>query len=462
MAFVSNTVLFARAHGRRPAIAHGSKPDLVMVAQPVSRVWTPSSWRNVANSDLNVVDRGVADAEKRLSSALPLVFSGEVDSLLADLANVAQGRGFVLQGGDCVDGFDEFERLGGADVRDSFVLLVQMSIMMMYGMRLPVVKMLRGAGQFAEKDLNSETGALNGPSMVHAYEMATATINLLRMAASGGQLDLHRIHDINLKFVRGTAQGAKFAEQADHIAAALSFMESVGVATDTTTIRQADFCTSHECRLLPYEESLLRRDSKTGLSYATSAHFLWVGEERRNPDGPEVEFLRGIANPVGVKIGPRCTPKELVDVIKVLDPSNTPGKVTVITRLGAGTAAETLPDLISTVQGAGLNVVWSCDPCSGNTVKTAKGVRTRRFDSVLQELREFFAAHESAGTHPGAIHLELTGQDVAECVGGMMDVKDDEASTQREGVEIDPRLNASQALELAFLVSENLNGRCFL
>lgn len=437
-----------------------------MVANPVSRVWTPDSWRTLAAPEQAAPEQsgvgGVLDAEKRLSRALPLVFSGEVDRLHDDLARVSHGQGFLLQGGDCVDGFEEFERVGGTDVRDSFVLVVQMSIMMMYGMRLPVVKMLRGAGQFAEKDLLSADGTLCGSSMVRAYEMATATINLLRMAASGGQLDLHRIHDINLKFVRGTAQGAKFAQQADHIAAALSFMESVGVATDTTTIRQADFFTSHECRVLPYEEALLRRDPKTGLSYATSAHFLWVGEERRSPDGPEVEFLRGIANPVGVKIGPQCTPKELVDLVKVLDPSNRPGRVTVITRLGAGAAAELLPALISSVRDAGLNVVWSCDPCAGNTVRTAKGVRTRRFDSVMQEVREFFAAHESAGTHPGGMHLELTGQDVAECVGGMMDVKDDEASTQREGAEIDPRLNASQALELAFLVSDNLSSRCVL
>jgi 3-deoxy-7-phosphoheptulonate synthase len=297
--------------------------------------------------------------------------------------------------------------------------------------------------------------------MVRGHEQATAVINMLRTAASGGQLDLHRIHDINLKFVRGTDQGLRFAEEAEGIAKAIAFMESVGLRTDDRVIEKAEFYTSHECLLLEYEEALVRTDAATGRPYASSAHFLWVGDRTRDIDGAHVEFLRGISNPVGIKVSASMTGPQLTALIARLNPENVPGKVSVITRLGAGTCARALPGLIAAVQEAGASVVWSCDPCHGNTERTADGIKTRRFEAVLAEVGEFFAAHEGAGTHPGGVHLELTGEDVVECVGGMMEVTADQLEARGEA-QCDPRLNASQALELAFLVSESMKNRCLL
>jgi 3-deoxy-7-phosphoheptulonate synthase len=457
------------------------------VAAPLAAAttgWTPSSWRGkkYVSAPKYADETALEAATARLRRALPLVFSGEVATLTRDLARVAAGEAHVLQGGECAERFGDYEARGGEGLRDTFVLLIQMSLLMMYGMRRPVVKILRGAGQFTKnmEDVRLAAGEgevyrgdlVNGVEagerapdpwrMVKGHQQATAVINMLRTAASGGQFDLHRIHDINLQFVRGTDQGLRFVEEADQIAAAIAFMESVGMRTNNRVIEKAEFYTSHECLLLEYEEALVRMDPKTGEAYATSAHFLWVGNQTRAVDGAHVEFLSGIANPVGVKVGPSMTGDELVAVIRKLNPRGVPGKVSVMTRLGAGLCAEQLPGLIAAVASAGdlAPVVWLCDPCHGNTERTASGIKTRRFAAIVQEVGEFFAAHESAGTHPGGVHLEITGDDVIECTGGMMEVDE----TQLSGGETqgDPRLNASQALELAFVVSESMKNRCRL
>lgn len=413
--------------------------------------------------------------EEKLRRSLPLVFSGECEQLKQQLARTANGESFVIQGGDCAESFKEFDQYGGRNVSDTFTLVIQMSIMLMYGLRKPVVKILRSAGQFAkprssqfekakdqELSLPSYRGdIINGPGftlsertpdperMYTAFVQSTATINLLRTLASGGALDLHQVHDINLQFVRGTPQGQKFAQYANSIDSAISFMESCGLPPDAYKIRQAEFSVSHESLLLPYEQALTRQDPTTGKFYATSGHFLWLGDRTRQPDGAHVEFMRGISNPIGIKCGPTLSSEDLLQLLDILDPDNEPGRITLITRVGAGKVQEHLPRLIETIKKAGRTVVWSCDPCHGNTETSSKGYKTRRFSNVLQEVKEFFAVHESMGTYPGGVHLELTGQNVTECVGGMMELTDDDLHNRYE-THCDPRLNGK--LPLSFFL----------
>lgn len=396
--------------------------------------------------------------------------------MTAELATVAAGEAHLLQAGDCSERFDDFEARGADGVRDTFTLMVQMSILMMYGMRRPVVKIFRGAGQFTQNIEDVEFGesyrgdlvnSVDDPTadpsrMVKGHQIATAVINLLRTAAGGGQFDLHRIHDINLAFVRGTDVGEKFAAEADEIAAAISFMESVGVRTNTRLIERAEFYTAHECLLLEYEEALLRTDGASGRVYASSAHFLWVGDKTRDIDGAHVEFLSGISNPVGVKVGPGMTGPELVALVRKLNPLREAGKVSIITRFGIGKCSKSLPALIEAIQEAEEEVVWVCDPCHGNTVRTPSGIKTRSFESIVGEVQEFFQCHVNAGTHPGGVHLEMSGDDIVECTGGMLSVGEDDLSDAKDG-QPDPRLNASQALELAFLLSKTVrDSRCIL
>lgn len=437
-------------------------------AAPRTPAWTPTSWRSMPIKQVpDYPDQDALQAmEKKLSRALPLVFSGECDRLTDLLARVSRGEAFVIQGGDCAESFAEFDKYGGQNVRDTFTLVIQMSIMMMYGLRRPVVKILRSAGQFAkprsspferaknqELQLPSYRGDIvNGPGfnladrtpdparMEQAFVQSTATINLLRTLASGGALDLHRIHDINLQFVRGTPQGRKFVEYANDISNAISFMESCGLQRDTQNIRQAEFYVSHESLLLPYEQSLTRQDPETGKWYATSGHFLWLGDRTRQPSGAHVEFMRGIANPIGIKCGPTLASDDLLELLDILNPENVPGRITLITRVGAGKVAEHMPRMIETVKKEGRNVVWMCDPCHGNTESTADGTKTRNFDNVLSEVKEFFAVHESHDTYPGGVHLELTGQNVTECVGGMFNLTDQDLKRRYE-THCDPRLN---------------------
>ncbi|KAK4525724.1 hypothetical protein GAYE_SCF16G3633 [Galdieria yellowstonensis] len=446
-----------------------------------SNKWSPGSWRNMPIKQVpEYPDKDHLEAvENRLRKALPLVFSGECRRLKEQLAKVARGEAFVLHGGDCAESFSEFERYGGDNIRDTFTLLIQMSIVLMYGLRRPVVKIGRMAGQFAkprsspfEKAKNAELelpsyrgDMINGPEfnakaripdperMIQAYHQSTATINLLRSLAGGGFLDLNRIHDINLQFVNETPQGKRFLEYANSISDALAFMKSCGIQADSPNTRTPEFCVSHEALLLPYEEALTRYDEETGKYYATSGHFLWVGDRTRQPDCGHVEFLRGIDNPIGIKCGPSLAVDDLLRLLDILDPDNEPGRITLIVRVGAGRVAEHLPRFVEAVRKENRQVVWSCDPMHGNMETSKSGYKTRRFENILSEVKEFYEIHRQLHSYPGGIHLEMTGQNVTECIGGMMELEESQLS-QRYESPCDPRLNASQSLELAFLLSE--------
>jgi len=442
--------------------------------------WEPAAWRR-APRKLQMPEYRDADALARVEETLraypPLVFAGEARSLKAHLAQVCEGKAFLLQGGDCAESFAEFR----ADtIRDTFRILLQMAVVLTFGAACPVVKVGRLAGQFAKpRSSASETvdGAtlpayrgdiVNGPEfaaaarepdperMLRGYNQASATLNLLRAFAQGGYADLHKVHQWTLGFVDDSAQAARYREMADRIQETLAFMEACGLTGQTVRqLRETDFYTSHEALLLPYEEALTRVDSTSGDWYCCSAHMLWVGERTRHLDGAHVAFLAGVKNPVGVKAGPGMTADELLRLCDVLNPENEPGRLTVITRMGADALARTLPGLLRAVGREGRNVVWSCDPMHANTVKTANGFKTRSFDRILTETETFFAVHRDEGTHAGGVHFELTGRDVTECVGGAQAITEARLASAYETF-CDPRLNASQSLELAFLLSEAL------
>ncbi|MDH3314885.1 MAG: 3-deoxy-7-phosphoheptulonate synthase class II [Gammaproteobacteria bacterium] len=441
--------------------------------------WSPHSWRALPARQLPVYPDAAAcvDAEARLSRSPPLVFAGEARKLKSQLAQVAAGRSFLLQGGDCAESFAEFHP---DNIRDTFRVLLQMAAILTYGASCPVVKVGRLAGQFAKPradDTETRDGRtlpayrgdiVNGidfdeaarrpdpERMVRAYSQAAATLNLIRAFAQGGYADLHQVQRWNMDFVADSPQGARYKVIADRIADALAFMEACGVTAETAPVLQhTDFYTSHEALLLSYEQTLTRVDSTSGDWYDTSAHMLWLGERTRQPDGAHVEFLRGIANPLGLKIGPTAKPDDLLQLIDLLNPENIPGRLTVITRMGCKRVGESLPPLVRAVQRAGRLVVWSCDPMHGNTVKSAAGYKTRAFDSVLEEVRGFFQVHLAEGTHAGGVHVEMTGQNVTECVGGAQEISEADLK-DRYHTHCDPRLNASQSLELAFLVAEML------
>lgn len=441
--------------------------------------WSPDDWRARPATQLpDYPDKqACAAAEARISLCPPLVFAGEARKLQAQLAEVAAGRGFLLQGGDCAESFAEFLT---NNIRDTFRLLLQMAAVLTYGAACPVVKVGRLAGQFAKprsEDTESRDGVtlpayrgdiVNGiefdkavrtpdpERMVRAYSQSAATLNLLRAFAQGGYADLHQVHRWNLDFVADSPQGARYQAIAERITDALAFMEACGVTVETAPVLQhTDFYTAHEALLLGYEQALARVDSTTGDWYETSAHMLWLGERTRQIDGAHVEFLRGVGNPLGVKIGPSATPDDLLALVDTLNPEDVPGRLTVITRLGADRVEECLPALVRAVQREGRTVVWSCDPMHGNTVKSVTGYKTRAFDRVLREVRGFFEVHRAEGTHAGGIHVEMTGQNVTECVGGAQDISETDLA-DRYHTHCDPRLNASQSLELAFLIAEML------
>lgn len=467
-AFIAPSPVLLTTYTQRAVHASPVKMVAAERVPNAQRVWTPDSWRSMPIKQVpDYPDQeALADMEEKLRRSLPLVFSGECEHLKSLLAKAAAGEAFVLQGGDCAESFEEFDRYGGVNVSDTFTLVIQMSLMLMYALRKPVVKILRSAGQFAkprsspverqqdqELSLPSYQGdIINGPGftledrtpdperMYKAFVQSTATINLLRTLASGGALDLHHIHDINLQFVRGTTQGQKFSEYACNIDNALAFMASIGMPSDSYRIKQADFSVSHESLLLPYEEALTRQDPTTGKYYATSGHFLWLGDRTRQPDGAHVEFMRGISNPIGIKCGPSLTTENLVELLDILDPNNEPGRITLIIRVGVGKVREHLPKFIETVRNEGRQVVWSCDPCHGNTESTEHGLKTRRFENILQEVQEFFNVHKEMGSYPGGVHLELTGQNVTECVGGMQELTAEDLQKRYE-THCDPRLN---------------------
>ncbi len=441
--------------------------------------WSPASWREKPIRHApDYPDAGaLSRAESRLAQSPPLVFAGEARALTEQLAQVSVGRAVLLQGGDCAESFAEFH---ADNIRDTFKVMLQMTMVLMYGGGLPVVKIGRMAGQFA-KPRSSPTEVQDGvelPSylgdiingiefepatrrpdperMVQAYNQAAATLNLLRAFAVGGFADLHKVHRWTQDFVAGSPAGARYQELADRITEALTFMEAIGLTADSTPqVREASFFTSHEALLLPYEQALTRRDSLTGEWYDCSAHLVWIGDRTRQLDEAHVEFCRGIGNPLGLKCGPTMAADELLRLIDVLNPANEPGRLTLIARMGADRVEENLSPLIRAVTREGRQVVWACDPMHGNTVKSSNGSKTRPFDRVLLEVRRFFGVHRAEGTHAGGVHFEMTGQDVTECIGGAQEITE-EALGDRYHTHCDPRLNASQSIELAFLIAEAL------
>ena len=441
--------------------------------------WTPDTWRALDPRQMPVYPdpTRLRDVEARLATYPPLVFAGEVRELRVSLAEVSAGRAFVLQGGDCAESFAEFHP---DNIRDTFRVLLQMAVVLTYGAACPVVKIGRLAGQFAKpRSAPAETvGGVALPSyrgdivngiefdagvrtpdperMLRAYLQAASTLNLLRALAQGGYADLHQVHRWSLDFVSETPQAERYRALADHIQETLDFMEACGITAATTpALRQTAFYTSHEALLLGYEQALTRIDSTSGHWYDTSAHLLWIGDRTRQPDGAHVEFLRGVGNPVGVKVGPGITIDALLRLIDRLNPANDPGRLMLISRMGAGAVRETLAPLIRAVEREGRVVVWSCDPMHGNTIKSASGYKTRVFGQVLEEVRGFFEVHRAEGTHAGGIHVEMTGRDVTECVGGARDISE-EGLADRYHTHCDPRLNASQSIELAFRIAQML------
>ena len=448
----------------------------------MTAAWDKSAWRK--HERIQMPAYTDADAlkavEARLASYPPLVFAGEARNLKRQLGEVAQGKAFLLQGGDCAESFEEF----GADIiRDTYKVMLQMAVVLTFGAKCPVVKIGRMAGQFA-KPRSAPTEVKDGvelPSyrgdivndiaftpearvpdparMLQAYTQAAASLNLLRAFSQGGFADIARVHSWTLGFTQDTPGYEKYHKLANRISESLEFMEAAGVTGDTVdTLHRVDFFTSHEALLLEYEEALCRIDSTSGLPVAGSGHMIWIGDRTRQPDGAHVEFARGVQNPIGLKCGPSLDPDELIRLIDTLNPTNEAGRLTLIARFGAGKVGEYLPKLIRKVEAEGRTVVWSCDPMHGNTIKADSGYKTRPFDRVLREVREFFAIHTAEGTYPGGVHFEMTGKDVTECTGGVRAVADEDLS-DRYHTACDPRLNASQALELAFLVSEELHQR---
>ena len=446
--------------------------------------WQPNSWRD--HPIKQVPDypdaEKLAGVEAKLAAMPPLVFAGEAQSLKRQLGEVAEGRAFLLQGGDCAESFAEFS---ANNIRDSFKVILQMAVVLTFGASMPVVKVGRVAGQFA-KPRSSPMEAIDGielPSyrgdminampftvkdrvpdpkrLLRVYEQSASTLNLLRAFAQGGLADLTKVHSWVTEFLSGTPQAERFQELAGRIEESLNFMRACGITPETARpLAETDFYTSHESLLLNYEEALTRRDTITDEKdwYATSAHMIWIGDRTRQPDGAHVEYMRGIGNPIGLKCGPSLDPDELVRLIETLNPDNVPGKLTLIARMGADKVRAGLPPLLKAVKASGAKVVWCCDPMHGNTIKANSGYKTRRVNDVMAEVRGFFDAHDEVGTYPGGVHFEMTGQNVTECVGGVVDVTEARLG-DRYHTHCDPRLNGAQALELAFLIADLLKQR---
>jgi 3-deoxy-7-phosphoheptulonate synthase len=442
--------------------------------------WNPAAWRaKDAKHIPNDYPDGAALAgvEQVLRTYPPLVFAGEARNLKAKLAKVVAGEAFLLQGGDCAESFKEFHP---DNIRDTFRALMQMAVVLTFAGAKPVVKVGRIAGQFAKPrseptetiqgvtlpsyrgdiingaDFTPEQRVPDPQRLLQAYAQSAATLNLIRAFAQGGYADLRSVHRWTLGFVADSPQGKRYAELADRISEALEFMAACGVTPETTPqMSQVDFYTSHEALLLGFEEAMTRVDSTSGDYYDTSAHFVWIGDRTRQLDGAHVEFCRGIKNPIGMKCGPSLEPDDLLRLIDRLNPDNEPGRMTLIARFGAEKAAAGLPRLVRAVQKEGKAVLWSCDPMHGNTLKTASGFKTRPFDRILAEVRTFMEALPAEGAYPGGVHVEMTGQQVTECLGGATAITEEDLSS-RYHTHCDPRLNGQQALDLAFLVAEGL------
>ena len=441
--------------------------------------WSPSSWRQFPikqQPEYKDVDE-LKRVEAELKTFPPLIFAGEARELKKDLAKVAKGEAILLQGGDCAESFANFN---ATNIRNLFKVLLQMNMVLMYATGKPVVKIGRIAGQYA-KPRSSDFEEVDGvklPSyrgdivndiafskearepkpqkMLEAYYKSAATLNLIRAYARGGFADLRAVHKWNLEFLQGNELEQRFEELADKITDALRFMEACGVNPDNTPqLKQTTLYTSHEALLLNYEEALTRKDTFTGDWYDCSAHFLWIGDRTRDVNGAHVEFFRGIKNPIGVKVGPSMKPHELLELIEKLNPENEPGRLTLIVRMGAEKIGDLFPPLLRVVKEAGKEVVWSIDPMHGNTYKTSSGLKTRDFEKILSEVKQFIQIHKAEGTVAGGMHLEMTGSDVTECTGSISASITEDTLTSRYHTQCDPRLNANQALELAFMVAES-------
>ena len=441
--------------------------------------WKPNSWRDKPARHIPTYsnDEELSVAREKLSNFPPLVFAGESRNLLKQLEEVAKGRAFLLQGGDCAESFSDFHP---NNIRDLFKVMLQMAVVLTFGASCPVVKVGRMAGQFAKPrsqdteiinnvELESYKGDIingidfdktsrtpNPERLIQAYNQSAATLNLLRAFAQGGFANLKQIHQWNLSFVEDSQSKKKFEEMANTIDECLTFMEACGINDQNVRqMKETDFYTSHEALLLPYEESLTRIDSTTGQWYDVSAHMLWVGDRTRQLDGAHIEFVKGIQNPIGLKVGPTTDIAELLKIIEVINPGNIAGRVSLICRMGSDKITSILPNIISQVKNDEKNVVWVCDPMHGNTVKASSGYKTRPLINIISEIEKFFKIHRNEGTYPGGIHLEMTGQDVTECIGGVQEITEDDLKS-RYHTYCDPRLNASQSLEVAFLLSEFL------
>ena len=443
--------------------------------------WQKNGWRSKPRVQMpDYTDaEALAAVEARLASYPPLVFAGEARRLKRELGAASRGEAFLLQGGDCAESFAEFS---ADNIRDTFKVMLQMSMVLTYGAKVPVVKVGRMAGQFAkprsaptelkdgvelpsyrgdivnELDFTEAARVPNPDKMLRAYTQSAATLNLVRAFSTGGYADVHQVHAWTLGFTDAD-EAEKYRDVANRIQDTLDFMTAAGITGENNhELHTVDFYTSHEALLLEYEEALTRVDSTSGKWLAGSGHMIWIGDRTRQPDGAHVEFCRGVINPIGLKCGPTTTAEDLKVLMAKLNPENEPGRLTLIARFGAGSVGDHLPRLIKTVREEGANVVWSCDPMHGNTIKSSSGYKTRPFESVLREVREFFQVHAAEGTVPGGVHFEMTGKDVTECTGGVRAVTDEDLS-DRYHTACDPRLNASQSLELAFLVAEELSAR---
>ena len=441
--------------------------------------WAPHSWRSkkIIQVPNYPNKKKLGLVEENLKSSPPLVFAGEARKLKRSLGRVAMSEAFLLQGGDCAESFSEFH---ANNIRDTFRVLLQMAVVLTYGAAMPVIKMGRLAGQFAKprsEDTETREGltlpsyrgdAVNGIAftederipdperLLRVYNQSAATLNLLRAFAQGGYADLHKVHQWTLDFVEENSATAQYQNIADRLTETLAFMAACGLTSEITPqIRETDFFTSHEALLLNYEEALTRIDSTTDDYYSTSAHFLWVGERTRNLDQAHIEFMRGIANPIGCKVGPTMTTDTLMRLIDVLNPKNEPGRLTLISRMGADKVRNSLPTLVERVRSEGRAIVWVCDPMHGNTIKSTSGFKTRPVEKILAEVTGFFDVHREAGTYAGGVHFEMTGQNVTECTGGVAAITDADLH-DRYHTHCDPRLNAQQSLELAFLLAEAL------
>ncbi len=441
--------------------------------------WDKKDWRGKPRVQMPTYGNldEVASVESSLEALPPLVFAGEVRNLKEQLAKVGVGEAFLLQGGDCAESFSEFS---ANLIRDTFKVMLQMAVVLTFGSKRPVVKIGRMAGQFAkprsadyeivnDQKLPSYRGDIindiapdlksrepDPKRMLQAYTQSAASVNLLRAFSQGGFADIRQVHSWTLENTRTGSRYTQFSELAERISEALDFMEAAGISPNNTqTLRKVDFYTSHEALLLEYEEALCRIDSLTGNPIAGSGHMLWIGDRTRDPDGAHVDFCSGVENPIGLKCGPSLSKEDLLRLAQRLNPKNEMGRLTLITRFGHNKVLDYLPRLIKIVQSEGLNVVWCCDPMHGNTVKSTSGFKTRPFDHILAEVQNSFTAHRSEGTYLGGVHFEMTGKDVTECTGGLQLI-DDEDLSLRYHTACDPRLNASQSLELAFLVAEQL------